>query len=221
MALMLEPGREPISMVDVPGLAHLLLRQAGERPFRLLHAKVALLGFSPVRHDGRWKLRLIVSTGNWTRQTLEDSIDLFWTIEIDSNELDEPRPADDLPARRADIAAAWRMMSFLLGLFDTSLVERGGELADGGVRAAFRDLEDWLNRASQAGKAVSSTIATAPFSLNCPAWWWTGREHAPAITLLWARAFSRAHRMKRPRPQCWAALWSACGTTACSPGRRR
>jgi hypothetical protein len=31
--------------VEVPGLAHLPLRRADARPFRLLHAKFALLGF--------------------------------------------------------------------------------------------------------------------------------------------------------------------------------
>lgn len=153
MALILEPGRGMISPVDVPGLVHLPLRDAGERPFRLLHAKVALLGFRPVKYDGRWKLRLIVSTGNWTRQTLEESIDLFWTIEIDSAELNQTKPTDDLLARRADIAAAWRMMRFLLGLFDTRLLERGEQLADGGVQAAFRDLSDWLKRARRKGKS--------------------------------------------------------------------
>jgi hypothetical protein len=52
MALMLDPGNAQISPREVPGVLHLPLRD--ERPFRLLHAKVAILGF---RHVSDAKLR--------------------------------------------------------------------------------------------------------------------------------------------------------------------
>ena len=58
------------------------------KPFRLMHAKVALLGFRSNTDDvERWQLRLIVSTGNWTRATLEDSLDLAWRIDISSADI--------------------------------------------------------------------------------------------------------------------------------------
>jgi len=72
LALMLDPGNPQITPNEVPGVIHLALR--GTLPFRLLHAKVALLGFRHASDARQWRLRLIVSTGNWTRQTLEDSL---------------------------------------------------------------------------------------------------------------------------------------------------
>lgn len=75
MALMLNPHNEQISLVDVPGVLHLPLKTV-PAPFLLLHAKVALLGFRHEPDPKRWRLRLIVSTENWTRQTLEESLDL-------------------------------------------------------------------------------------------------------------------------------------------------
>ncbi|WP_374483686.1 hypothetical protein [Zoogloea sp.] len=64
LALILDPGHPAIGPVDVPGLAHLPIRHLPERPFRLLHAKVAVLGFRHESGDGRWRIRLLVSTGN-------------------------------------------------------------------------------------------------------------------------------------------------------------
>ena len=82
LAVMLDPHNPPISPVDVPGLAHLLFKENPERPFRLLHAKVAILGFRSNANSEDWMIRLIVCTGNWTRKTLEESLDLAWYVEI-------------------------------------------------------------------------------------------------------------------------------------------
>ena len=72
LAVMLDPSSPQISPKDVPGVLHLPI--SGQYPFRLLHAKVAMLGFRHTSDPLRWRLRLLVSTGNWTRQTLEDSL---------------------------------------------------------------------------------------------------------------------------------------------------
>src|ERR1039458_1019894 len=74
IAMMLDPGNPQITLEEVPGVMHLPMN--GVPPFRLLHAKLALLGFRHTSDARQWRLRLIVSTGNWTRQTLEDSLDL-------------------------------------------------------------------------------------------------------------------------------------------------
>jgi len=87
IALMLDPGNPQISPIDVPGVAHLPMRNVAQRPFRLLHAKVAMLVFRNIEDAADWKLRLIVSTGNWTRSTLEESLDLAWHIELGRQEL--------------------------------------------------------------------------------------------------------------------------------------
>ena len=85
MALMLDPGNPQITPEEVPGVMHLPIN--GVPPFRLLHAKLALLGFRHTSDARQWRLRLIVSTGNWTRQTLEDSLDLAWRIDLCDQDL--------------------------------------------------------------------------------------------------------------------------------------
>src|SRR5215207_9116290 len=72
LAVMLDPGNPQILPSEVPGVLHLPVKSP-KLPFRLLHAKVAVLGFQ--RPDG-FLVRVIVTTGNWTRQTLEESLDL-------------------------------------------------------------------------------------------------------------------------------------------------
>lgn len=46
LALMLDPGNSQITCTDVPGLLHLPMKRPADRPFNLLHAKVAILGAS-------------------------------------------------------------------------------------------------------------------------------------------------------------------------------
>jgi hypothetical protein len=114
LALMLDPGNPQILPGDVPGVLHLPLKAA--RPFRLLHAKVALLGFRHATAEG-WQLRLIVSTGNWTRGTLEESLDLAWRLDLVSEDL--RARDDDVRQACADLAAAWNLITWLQNLFDT------------------------------------------------------------------------------------------------------
>lgn len=61
LAIMLDPGNPQIA--DVPGVGHLPIKANVNKPFRLLHAKVALLGFRHQDNRRDWQLRLLVSTG--------------------------------------------------------------------------------------------------------------------------------------------------------------
>ena len=93
-----------------------VLYRRGGLDFDLLHAKVALLRFVG---DNRSLIRLVVSTGNWTHETLTDSIDLYWTAECESN-----APNGQVAA---DILAAANMFDHLKGRFDTSPLEPAAE----------------------------------------------------------------------------------------------
>lgn len=152
LALMLDPGNPPLSYVDAPGLTHLRIQESGQRPFNLLHAKVALLGFTHESTPDAWLVRLVVSTGNWTRQTLEESLDLAWRIDLTSTSL--PSLDANVKLAVADVAACWSLFQSLIPHFDLRLVEHGG-LGKLGVAAQSRSLlERWLARCTEEAKGL-------------------------------------------------------------------
>lgn len=113
LALVLDPSAPQIMPDSAPGMLHLPLRSV--RPtFGLLHAKVALLLFRGSADPGThsWVLRLVVGTGNWTFQTVRESIDLFWTIDLKSDDLTTLDRSIRDDAR--DCVAAWRFFSWIL-----------------------------------------------------------------------------------------------------------
>lgn len=112
-ALMLDPGNPQILPTEAPGVLHLPVRSS-PLPFALLHAKVAVLAF---RRGEHYRLRLIVSTGNWTRQTLEESLDLAWHIDV-ANDSEDKAP-EVMRQERTDLAAAWAFLVWLQDFFDT------------------------------------------------------------------------------------------------------
>lgn len=147
LAALLDPGNPAISLLNVPGLAHLPIKNYAQKPFRLLHAKVALLGFRHQENHSQWQLRLLVSTGNWTRQTLEESLDLVWRIDVTSESLDSRNTA--ITQDCADIKAAWDLLNWIRELFDTRLLEapnqgRYSETLDG-----LQQVSNWINRCSK------------------------------------------------------------------------
>ncbi len=150
VALMLDPSNPQIGPIDVPGVLHLPL--VGARPFRLLHAKVALLGFRHLSDTKQWRLRLIVSTGNWTRDTLERSLDLAWRIDLAREDLNVE---DDAVAQAcADIAAAWKMLDWVRSRCDCrALSVRRADLQ--GFRSEPATLEKWIEKAINRGKGGS------------------------------------------------------------------
>jgi len=114
IALMLDPTHQQISPVDCPGLLHLASNPEVTNKFKLLHAKVGLLLFKN-KLNNQHTVRLIVSTGNWTRQTLTDSLDLVWSIDYDC--------ADTTVLQsQSDIAKAFDFINYTLGFFTSDLL---------------------------------------------------------------------------------------------------
>ncbi|MGR4928183.1 hypothetical protein ACIPUD_15540 [Bradyrhizobium sp. CAR08] len=109
LAVMLDPGNPQILPSEVPAVLHLPIKSS-PLPFLLLHAKVAVLGFQGA---GRFLLRVIVTTGNWTRQTLEESLDLAWHVDV------EDRPSESSRQDRTDLAAVWSFLTWVRLHFDT------------------------------------------------------------------------------------------------------
>ena len=155
LAVMLDPHNPQISHVDVPGLAHLLFKENPERPFRLLHAKVAILGFRSNANSEDWMIRLIVCTGNWTRQTLEENLDLAWHMEFEASQLKSAE--NDRFQTCVDIQAAWKMMKWLRDWFDIQLIEG----AAGRRKTQTTDSYNWFE---QTMKQVEDTTPGKNFN---------------------------------------------------------
>jgi len=145
IALMLDPSNSQITPQEVPGLLHLPIVSKSP-PFNLLHAKVAVLGFRHETEASQWCLRLIVSTGNWTMDTLNRSLDLIWTTDLSSDDLKSKD--DSLAQAGADIAAAWEMMTWLRRLFDDRALDaKRADRSESNSRMAANQLEGWLKKA--------------------------------------------------------------------------
>ena len=152
MALMLDPSNPQITPKDVPGVLHLPINK-GAQPFKLLHAKVAILGFRHTSDANQWRIRLLVSTGNWTRETLQDSLDLVWRADLSDQDL---KGRDESVAQAcADVTAAWRMLDWLRGYFDTRVLHatRPDRLESDSL-AASRRLEAWIDEVGNVGKRL-------------------------------------------------------------------
>lgn len=145
LAMMLDAGNPPILPTDVPGVAHLLLKKG--QPFRLLHAKVALLGFRHQTESDLWQLRLLVSTGNWTRQTVEESLDLVWRLDV-TQEVCAKKAKAGCGQDCADIKAAWNLLQWLQGYVDTRLINA----SPGESRLARQWVEQCLDACSSAAR---------------------------------------------------------------------
>ncbi len=143
LAIMLDPGNEQIGFRDAPGVLHLPITDISNKPFRLLHAKVALLGFRHQEHHDQWRLRLLVSTGNWTRQTLEESLDLVWRIDVDSESLRHPDA--DIRQDCTDIEAAWALLAWTQPLFDTRLLEAAFSGHFSEAPNPLQEVSEWVN----------------------------------------------------------------------------
>lgn len=137
LAVMLDPGNPQIVPADAPGALHLPVK-AAKLPFALLHAKVAVLGFQGINS---FALRVIVSTGNWTRQTLEESLDLAWHLDLLSKDADTEGVRQD----RTDLAAAWDFLSSLQESFDLRLLERAAG-KDNESTDAVAKLTAWIGQ---------------------------------------------------------------------------
>ncbi len=150
LALMLDPSNPQILPTEVSGVLHLPMNSAP--PFRLLHAKVALMGFRHTSDERQWRLRLIVSTGNWTRQTLEESLDLAWRIDLSDRDL--KTRGELVPQACADLGAAWAMIDWLRLHFDCrALNTKPAGLQN--PESESTAVERWISRAIMLGEDVS------------------------------------------------------------------
>jgi hypothetical protein len=140
LVVMLDPGNPQISCTDVPGILHLPIKTL-RKPFNLLHAKIALLGFQHTSKRDQWLLRLIVCTGNWTRETLEKSLDLAWSVKVSSDEF-SARLDDDAKQRCADIKAAVNLLDWLREYFDC----RALSAASDGRQQSEKQLVEWVQK---------------------------------------------------------------------------
>jgi hypothetical protein len=82
--LMLDPAHEVLAQDVVPGLLQLRPKSGEQRiwNFRDMHAKVALLAFGPARMGEPTQYRILVSTGNWTKASAQQFIEMAWYIDI-------------------------------------------------------------------------------------------------------------------------------------------
>ncbi len=123
LALIMDPSCPQIT--GAAGVLHLPAFESARNRYRLLHAKVALLLFSSRDGSENYVVRLVVSTGNWTMATTNESIDLYWSFDwaLGHNGNDQQQ--------RADLIAAWGMMKWVRENFDHSLLYREtADLAD-------------------------------------------------------------------------------------------
>ena len=151
IAAMLDPSNPQLTPKEIPGVMHLPL--IGAAPFRLLHAKVALLGFRHISDVEQWRLRLLVSTGNWTRQTLEESLDLSWCLEVSALDL---KSKDEITSQAcADLSAAWKMLEWLRRYFDVRVLNaRLPDRRD--VESGSATIEKWIAAAMRLGTGLTS-----------------------------------------------------------------
>lgn len=157
LALMLDPGNPQIAPADVPGVIHVGMR-AQQKPFHLLHAKVAVLGFRDESMGDDWIVRLIVATGNWTDGTLEQSLDLVWTVDVASADL--VHGGEDVSQACADVAAGWNLLDWLRAHFDTrplTVVPDGRR--ETATTIAMQRFNSWMDRVASHGKHVTPRLA--------------------------------------------------------------
>lgn len=142
--LMLDPHASPSRLAvlppgRVPGLHELHPRRVPRDS--LLHAKLALLSFGPTRRGDATRVRLVISTGNFTDASARHQLELLWVLDV---ALDASAPSDD----RDDVAAA---ADFAQHLLDTRYY---AEPAKTGAGAAgwMSGLRDLLTTAREIGK---------------------------------------------------------------------
>ncbi len=89
LALLLDAHSEP--MEHIPGLYIPWQNRRISGKNGLMHAKVALLGFGESTSGQPDYYRLIVSTGNWTIEAVDRSINLVWSCDYDTTCRDDQR----------------------------------------------------------------------------------------------------------------------------------
>jgi hypothetical protein len=151
LALMLDPSQPQILPADCPGALHLPVKTQ-ELPFHLLHAKLAVLGFGNTKEPEKWCIRLIVSTGNWTRETLESSLDMAYVVDVFSDDI-ASNNVEKLNCA-ADIAAAWGLIEWLKdSFFDSRIIapQQGSRIEERTLKP-IAEISKWIQTVSSFGK---------------------------------------------------------------------
>lgn len=143
LGLFLNSCNKQLQMQNMPGVMHFPFKDTSP-VFNLMHAKVALLSF---KKESGWVVRLIVSTGNWTNQTLEESLDLFWQIDVSQADL-KTRESNKLQAL-ADVKAAWDFMRELKTHYNTEFLTN---LNKSSLKSSIEEFEQWLDNISTKAK---------------------------------------------------------------------
>lgn len=144
-----QPRPGPVAIPGLAGLAPCPVELWAKRT-SLMHAKVALMGFAHEPFAAPTSFRLVVSTGNWTRETWgsQSQIDLFWSTTWRINEVGELAEQ-----ARTDITEAYRFFDRLMsGLYSDA------RLALGQRHGAMQWLVNWrttlLRRRSRPGPST-------------------------------------------------------------------
>lgn len=139
-ALLMLDASSGVSALPVPGMLKLRHCPLSEWSAQttLMHAKVALLGFSSAPYAAPDLFRLVVSTGNWTSESWGNGaqIDMYWSCEYGIS-APQKRMTDDL----ADIAAAYSFFTSLM----SALYPGNAEILSG-EGAATAWLKQWRKR---------------------------------------------------------------------------
>ena len=123
----LDPRQDPTMTIPVPGLIRLAPNaQAWGTRKELLHAKLLWLVF---RHatTGQVTVRVVVSTGNWTKSGAERLIDLVWLTECN---LQQAATSERMRQEAADCRAAASFLRRLAALFCVDTVAPYREMFD-------------------------------------------------------------------------------------------
>ena len=107
LTLALDRRSAPRDLRAVPGLCVAEPVLASWPEGSMLHAKIALLGFSRDPLGDPEVVRLVVSTGNWTAASLSEHIDMLWLVDLHLG-------SGGQDAIRADVAAAAGFLQDLL-----------------------------------------------------------------------------------------------------------
>ncbi len=133
LALFLDPQNEPIQLL--PGLLNPwpINKNIWPAKTKMMHAKVALLGFGESINGMPDYYRLIVSTGNWTKESVNNSINLVWYCNYDTkSELKQKQESKD-------INEAVKFWEILLGINNQT---KGYYAINGIIKQRIKDFLD-------------------------------------------------------------------------------
>lgn len=144
--LLLDKGSQQIAFSQVPGLYH--SARKAEQPFKLMHAKLAILHFRNNEKPERFLIRLIVSTGNFTTETLKNNLDLIFHVDLKSETL----RAEPCIQSRADIVCAKDFMNWLGSFYNLELLDKN---KDNEINEIISRFNNDLERITKPKNAIS------------------------------------------------------------------